>query len=79
MSDERGIKAVLEFPIPENDPEFRDAIDGWKYKVALQAIDERCRTRIKWGEMDDSCAEGIELARKWLHEECDEMGIKLWD
>jgi len=43
----RGVKATLEFNLPEEQTEHQLALDGWKWKIVVEAVLERL------AELDD--------------------------
>lgn len=43
------MKAKLEFNLPEEDYEFREAVNGGKYHSMLSEIDNYCRSQLKYG------------------------------
>jgi len=45
------MKAVLEFSLPEDEPEHRYALAGRDALIALERIDEWARGKIKHGEI----------------------------
>jgi hypothetical protein len=49
------MKATLEFSLPEDQDEFKNAVDGWKYKSAMDDVwDELFRPRWKHGYSDQT-------------------------
>jgi len=42
------MKATLEFNLPEETEEFNDAVNGWKWKVAISTLDNYLRGEIKY-------------------------------
>lgn len=42
------MKATLTFNLPDESQEFRTAIDGWKWKIALNELSEELRSKVKW-------------------------------
>lgn len=42
------MKATLEFNLPENNTEFLDATNGWRYRAACRDMDEWLRAQIKY-------------------------------
>jgi len=67
--------AVLVFRIPEDDKDFSDAVNGWKWHVLAQKLDESLRGRIKHGNERGSYQE----ARDMLCELMRDLGLDLWD
>lgn len=67
--------AVLVFRIPENDDEFSDACNGWKWHSLVQKLDESLRGRIKHGNERGSYQE----ARDLLYELLKDHGLEMWN
>lgn len=42
------MKAILEFNLPEEDHEFKDAVHGSDWKHAMWQLDENLRRKIKY-------------------------------
>ncbi len=47
------MKATLEFDLPEENDEFKDANDGWKYRMVIEKLDSNLRTVAKYGNIPD--------------------------
>ena len=47
------MKAILEFALPDDEPEHRYALAGRDALIALEQIDEWARGRIKHGEIGE--------------------------
>ena len=64
------MKAILEFNLPEEEQEHRDAIDGPAWKQAAWDIDYVLRNAIKHGcdQCEDNKYAAFEHIRKELHE-----------
>ena len=69
--------ATLRFRLPEEETDFRDAVEGSRAKVVLSLIDEHLRQQIKHGELDDAVEVALQEVRSWLHSTCTEHGIDL--
>ena len=54
--------AALEFELPEEEVEFRAAVQGSQAKAALWDIDQRCRALIKYN--DDASDDARRLAEE---------------
>jgi hypothetical protein len=63
-------KGILEFNLPEEDPEFADATNGSLYKFALSDIDQLLRNAMKYGcdQCEDNKYSAFEFIRKELHD-----------
>ena len=63
-------KAILEFNLPEEEQEHKDAIEGSLWKLAVWDIDHILRNKIKYADEHTSeiFVEALELIRKELHD-----------
>ena len=68
-------KVTLEFTLPEDQSEFDWANNGFKYYSALRSLDERLRQLNKYGPEEEQQSFSPEVARKWIWEEMDRVGI----
>ena len=63
------MEATLKFNLPEEQPEFDNAVNGWKWSVAIWEFDQHLRSQIKYNDKLSEC-------------ECDtyeEIRDKLWE
>jgi hypothetical protein len=63
------MKATLEFDLTQEQEQFEDAINGWKWSHAMWQLDQYLRAKVKYAS-DDAHAEAInafEEARDELH------------
>lgn len=63
------MKAILEFNLPEEQEQFEDASNGWKWSHAMWQLDQFLRTKVKYAS-DDTHEESINAfaeAREELH------------
>ena len=67
--------AILVFRIPENDDEFKDAVNGWKWHVLAQDMDQTLRSRVHHGDERGSYQEARDLLYELMHD----YGLDLWD
>ncbi len=65
-------KATLEFTLPEESEEHHDAINGWRYRVAIWAVDELLRKALKYENRE---LVPVDEVRKWIREELDDLPI----
>lgn len=61
------MKAVLEFTLPDEEPEFMEAVNGGMFKHVLWQLDQNLRANLKYGELPDVEYKCYELIRKDLH------------
>ena len=59
------MKATLIFNLPDEAQEFRTAIDGWKWKSALNELSEELRSKVKW---DNNMSEDERAAYQQVRE-----------
>lgn len=68
------MKAILEFTLPEEQEDFRDATDGWRCRAALDQMYSELRGHRKYGV--HSC---VRIDRVWdrFFEILDEWEVKI--
>ncbi len=54
----KKMKATIEFNLPEEQEEFEDATNGWKWGHAMWQLDQFLRTKVKYAP-DDASEESI--------------------
>ncbi len=57
-------KAILKFKLPDEQEEFKDALNGGKYLSVIQDLDEFFRQEIKHGNESDEKKDAFEFVRK---------------
>jgi hypothetical protein len=70
------MKAILEFNLPEEQCEFKDAQEGGFYKAVLQEFDNYLRGKLKYEELSSNDQALLETVRQKLHDCADN---KIWD
>jgi hypothetical protein len=60
------MKAVLEFDLPEENADFKSAINGHNYKNAIWDFDQLLRSEMKHKELSDDTYKAYENCRKEL-------------
>jgi hypothetical protein len=70
------MKTTLEFSLPDDESEFRTALDGYKWKLIVQDLDQHLRSRLRHDEMI-SFAESSTLlqTRSHLHSLLEREGL----
>lgn len=77
MHDAGMPTATLRYRLPEEESEFRDAVEGSRAKCMLAQIDEHLRQQIKHGELSHEVEVALQELREWLRAECVGMGLDL--
>jgi len=74
-------KAILEFNLPEEEQEHRDAIEGTMWKLAMWDIDQILRNAIKHGcdQCEDNKYAAFEYIRKEIYNSLDSYKLSLLD
>jgi flagellum-specific peptidoglycan hydrolase FlgJ len=60
------MKAVLEFDLPDENDDFRYAINGKKYKDAIWDYDQLLRSEIRYKELSKETLKAYEFCREEL-------------
>jgi hypothetical protein len=60
------MKAILEFDLPEENADFKSAINGHNYKNAIWDFDQMLRSEMKHKELSDDTYKAYEYCRKQL-------------
>jgi hypothetical protein len=72
-------KAILEFNLPEEEQEHRDALEGTAWKVAMWDLDQFLRNAIKYGcdQCEDNKYSAFEHIRKELYDILEINNLKI--
>ena len=73
------MKAILEFNLTEEQEQFEDAVNGWKWSHAMWTLDQFLRAKTKYAS-DDAHEESIkafEEARDELHRILNEENLEM--
>ena len=62
------MKAILTFDLPEEEPEFKEALNGGMYKYALWKLDQELRGKIKYEQLSDCEHKCYSDIREQLHQ-----------
>ena len=75
---QRGeMKAILEFDLPDESIEFKDAIQGSNWKGVVWDLDQFLRNKLKHGHSFQSADEALEAIREELLSILDAYGLLL--
>lgn len=69
--------ATLRFRLPDDEGDFRDAVEGSRAKSMLAQVDEHLRQQIKHGELSHEVEVALQELREWMRSECVSMGLDL--
>lgn len=64
-----NMKAILEFNLPDEQSDFDNAVDGYKWSLAAWELDQHLRSKLKYN--DELTEEQYDI--------CQEIRDKLWD
>lgn len=62
---------------PDGDEEARTAADGWKWRSALSAVDEKLRGMLKYEDLSEEVADVLQNVRDYLYEELNTRNLEL--
>lgn len=60
------MKALLRFDLPEELEEHQTALDGWKWKAAVEEMGEYLRSKLKYEDLSDEQDAAFDAAREEL-------------
>ena len=69
--------ATLRFRLPDDEGEFRDAVEGARAKGLVMPIDDHLATEIKGGELGHDVETAYQELREWLRSQCADHGLDL--
>jgi hypothetical protein len=73
------VKAILEFNLPEEQYEFRCALNGARWRSVVEDLDNELRSILKYGTAPQESEESLQQLRDKLHLFLEEEGLKLHD
>ena len=73
------MKATLEFSLPEEQEQFEDASNGWKWSHAMWQLDQFLRAKVKYASDDASeeSSDAYQDARDELHRILNESNLEM--
>lgn len=72
------MKGKLEFNLPEEQEEFRLALDGSKCNIILFNISQKLRSWLKYDHEFKSADEALEAVREYFWEEIEDKHIEIF-
>lgn len=70
------MKAILEFSLPEEQEEFKDAVNGTKYALALHNIKNDVRSIWKHGELTEEQYEIVDKIYQQINVRLNEANVE---
>jgi hypothetical protein len=71
-------KIILEFNSVEEADDARDALDGYKWKLAMWDLDQELRNKVKYDEtLPADVAEAFELLRDKIRDILNDYNLKI--
>ena len=71
------MKGILEFTLPEEQPEFETAVNAGKYKSILWNLDQMLRHKIRHVEMTEAEDKLCQEIRNSIQELCQEESVSI--
>lgn len=72
-------KAILEFSLPEEAEEHKNAVNGGAWRGAVQAFDNELHNMAKRDDNEDRFQAAIEAVRTKLHDVVTMHGLEVWE
>jgi hypothetical protein len=69
------MKAILEFDLPEENTDFKSAINGHNYKNAIWDFDQMLRSEMKHKELSDDTYKAYKWCREQLRKILEEENL----
>lgn len=70
------MKASIEFTLPEEREEHETAINGWRYRLAINDVMEHVRARLKYGEdLTEEASKELEQVRACILESLEGVSL----
>jgi hypothetical protein len=69
--------ATLRFHLPQDEGDFRDAVEGHRAKCIVMLIDDHLATEIKGGDLPHDVEVAYQELREYLRTQCAEHGLDL--
>jgi hypothetical protein len=72
------MKAMLRFTLPEESEEHQLALDGWKWRIVAEEMDNFLRNKLKYEDLTEEDDEIYQSVRDELQSLIDNQGLALW-
>ena len=67
-------KITMSWELPEDQTEFMDSFEGWRWKLLVSDMDEWLRREIKYCDREE-----LQEARDKLNELRERLGLRIWE
>lgn len=71
------MKGILAFKLPQEDEEFRMAVNGFRYRNIVDDMNGYLREKIKYGHKYKNATEAVEDIRRYLWECIEEYKVEV--
>ncbi len=61
------MKATLNYDLPGEEIDFRDATNGWRWRCVVETLDSELRDRLKYGDLPDPLHDELQTVRERLN------------
>jgi len=72
------MKAMLRFTLPEESEEHQLALDGWKWRIVAEEMDNFLRNKLKYEALTEEDDALYQSVRDELQSLIDNQGLALW-
>jgi hypothetical protein len=72
------MKAMLRFTLPEESEEHQLALDGWKWRIVAEEMDNFLRNKLKYEDLTEEDDEIYQSVRDELQSLIDNQGLAIW-
>ena len=76
LSRER-MKAVLQYDLPEDETDYKNAVNGWRWRRVVEEMDSRLRDKLKYDTLPDPLYDEIQHVRDGLFELLHDFNLTL--
>lgn len=73
------MKAILQFDLPNENYEYRQAVNAGEWRSVCWDLDVKLRAWLKYGHQFDSADQALETVRRLLNESVQEAGLDLME
>jgi hypothetical protein len=71
------MKATLSYQLPEEEADFRNALDGRELRLVLWDLDQWLRSKVKYAVLPEAEAKAFEQAREQLRILAADYGVTI--
>lgn len=71
------MKATLSYELPEEEADFRNALDGRELRLVLWDLDQWLRSKVKYAALPEAETRAFQQAREQLHVLAEDYGVRI--